>query len=522
MQPKKLQILHLEDSAKDAELVREALITGGMECQIKRVETAGDFESSLKQGGWNLILSDYKLPAFDGITALSMAKKIFPEVPFIMISGTIGEVRTVEALKLGASDFVLKDHLSPRLELAVQKAMDEVLAKKEHAKLEEQMRQAQKMEAVGQLAGGIAHDFNNLLTVINGYSQMRLTSLAADDPVKADLEEILKAGKRAEWLVRQLLAFSRKQIFQPKVINLNDLIQDMDKMFKRLIPENIEFVTLTSPDLWAINVDPDSFHQVLTNLVVNASHAMPQGGKVVIETKNVVLDTNYAERHVVPPGEYLLLAVSDTGTGITDEVKAHLFEPFFTTKEKGKGTGLGLATIYGIIKQSGGYIQVYSELGNGTSFKIYLPRVREQARTWHSSENAGPLPRGTETVLIVEDDEAVRNFGVSVLRQQGYEVLEASSGEQALHLMSELHGKQIHALLTDMVMPGMGGKELADKLKSICPDIRVLFTSGYTENMTIHSGHFKMGEAFLQKPFSPRALTYKIREVLDRQPSDTP
>jgi CheY-like chemotaxis protein len=379
------------------------------------------------------------------------------------------------------------------------------------------VRQAQKMEAVGQLAGGIAHDFNNLLTVINGYSQMRLTNLPADDPAKADLEEILKAGKRAEWLVRQLLVFSRKQIFKPKVINLNDLIQDTDKMLKRLIPENVEFVTLTSPDLWVVRVDPDSFHQVLTNLVVNASQAMPGGGKIVIETKNVVLDTNYTQRHVVPPGEYLLLAVSDTGTGVSDEVKAHLFEPFFTTKEKGKGTGLGLSTVYGIVKQSSGYIQVYSEFGNGASFKIYLPRVREQARPWYSSENAGPLPRGTETVLFVEDDDAVRNFGVSVLRQQDYEVLEASSGEQALHLVGELHGKQIHALLTDMVMPGMGGKELADKLKSLRPDIRVIFASGYTENMAIHSGNFKIGEAFLQKPFSPRALAYKIREVLDQQ-----
>jgi len=519
LQPK-LQILHLEDNAKDAELVRETLLAGGIECQVKRVETAGDFESSLKQGGWNLILSDYKLPAFDGMTALSMAKKISPEVPFIMISGTIGEVLTVEALKLGASDFVLKDHLSPRLELAVRKAMDEALAKKEHAKLEEQMRQAQKMEAVGQLAGGIAHDFNNLLTVINGYSQMRLPSLAADDPVKADLEQILKAGKRAEWLVKQLLAFSRKQIFQPKVINLNDLIQDMDKMFKRLIPENIEFVVLASPDLWAIQVDPDSFHQVLTNLVVNASHAMPQGGKVVIETKNVVLDTNYAERSVVHPGEYLLLAVSDTGTGMTDEVKAHLFEPFFTTKEKGKGTGLGLSTIYGIVKQCGGTIQVYSEVGHGTTFKIYVPRVHAEAQAWFDSENTGPLPRGTETVLIVEDDDAVRAFGAGVLRKQGYEVLEVSGGEQALRLAGE-YRRPIQVLLTDMVMHGMGGKELADKLKTLRPGIRVIMASGYTENISIQSGKLGKDEVFLQKPFSPRALAHKIREVLDRSENVT-
>ena len=288
-------------------------------------------------------------------------------------------------------------------------------------------------------------------------------------------------------------------------------------MFKRLIPVNIEFVVLMSPDIWTVHVDPDAFHQVLTNLVVNAGHAMPQGGKVVIETKNVVLDTNYAQGHEAPPGEYLLLAVSDTGTGMTDEVKAHLFEPFFTTKEKGKGTGLGLSTIYGIVKQSGGYIQVYSELGNGTSFKIYLPRVREQARPWYSSENEGPLPRGTETVLVVEDDDAVRNFGISVLRQQGYQVLEASSGEQALHLAAGLHGQPVHALITDMVMPGIGGKELADRPKPLWPGIRVILASGYTENMSIQSGNLGSDEAFLQKPYSPRALAYKIREVLDRR-----
>jgi len=511
----KLQILHLEDNANDADLIRETLLAGGIECRIKRVETAGDFELSLKQGGWDIILSDYKLPAFDGITALAMAKKMLPDVPFVMVSGTIGEERTVDALRLGAVDFVLKDNLSPRLGLAVRKAMEGVEAKKERAKLEEQMRQAQKMEAIGQLAGSIAHDFNNLLMVINGCSEMGLGKLAADNPMRADLEEILKAGKRAGWLVKQLLVFSRKQIFQPKVINLNDLIQDMDKMFRRLIPENIEFVTLTSPDSWAVKVDPDSFHQVLTNLVVNASHAMPKGGKIVIETKNAVLDSNYAQQHhKAPPGEYLLLAVSDTGTGMSEEVKAHLFEPFFTTKEKGKGTGLGLSTIYGIVKQSGGFIQAYSELGHGTIFKIYLPRVRAEASTWYDSEDSSPLPKGTETIFIVEDDDAVRNFSVTFLRKQGYEILEASSGQQALDMTGESGDTQIHILMTDMIMSGMDGRQLADKLKILRPNIRVLFSSGYTENMTIHLGKLGTGEAFLQKPYSLKVLACKIREVL--------
>ena len=382
--------------------------------------------------------------------------------------------------------------------------------------LEKQVLQSQKMQAVGQLAGGIAHDFNNLLTVINGYSKMMLSQSAPDDPGKADLEEILKAGECAESLVKQLLSFSRQQVFQPKIINLNELILDMGKMFKRLIPENTEVTILTAPDLCAVNIDPGSFHQVVTNLVVNASHAMPEGGKIMLETKNVVLGPEYARNHhEVIPGEYVLLAVSDTGTGMSETVKDHLFEPFFTTKEKGKGTGLGLSTVYGIVKKSDGFIEVYSEMGHGTSFKIYLPRVHAAPQVWYDSESAEPLPKGNETALIVEDEVSVRRFITHVLCELGYEVLEASNGEEALHLAQGYRAGPIHLLITDMVMPQMGGRELADKLKPSYPGIKSIFVSGYTENIAIYSRNLKADESFLQKPFSQRAMAFKVRQMLD-------
>jgi PAS domain S-box-containing protein len=385
----------------------------------------------------------------------------------------------------------------------------------ERQRVEAQMRHAQKMEVVGQLAGGIAHDFNNVLTVISGYSEMRLGSLAPGDPARADFEEILKAGRRASGLVSQLLTFSRRQVFQPKVINLNDLILDMEKMLRRLIVENIEFVVLAAPDLAPVRVDPGYFHQVLSNLVINAAHASPSGGKIVVETKNVTLDGDYARRHAeAKPGDYVMLAVSDTGVGMTEEVKSHLFEPFFTTKEQGKGTGLGLPTVYGIVKQSGGTIEVYSEPGRGTSFKIYLPCVAGKAEAWYGSEKADGMPRGSETVLIVEDEASVRSFAARVLEGQGYAVLEAADGAEALRAARD-GGRKIQVLLTDMVMPQMGGQELAEKLKPLCPGVRVVFMSGYTENASIHAGRLNSGEDFLQKPFSPRALAHKIRQVLD-------
>jgi two-component system cell cycle sensor histidine kinase/response regulator CckA len=390
-------------------------------------------------------------------------------------------------------------------------------AEEEMRALEEQFRQSQKMEAVGRLGGGIAHDFNNLLTIIKGYSQLSLLDLKESDPLWGNIQEIQKATQRATDLTRQLLAFSRRQILDLKVLDMNALLRDLDKMLRRIIGEDIELTTLLAEDLGRVKIDPGQIEQVIFNLAVNARDAMLSGGKLIIETTNVDLDKEYARTHIsVVPGRYVRLSVSDTGFGMSQEVREKVFEPFFTTKDKGKGTGLGLSTVYGIVKQSGGNIWVYSEPGHGTTFKIYLPRVEEELDTLHGQDETNSLPRGSETVLLVEDEPSVRNLAHHLLNQQGYKVLEAANGEEALRVAQEHIGEKIHLLLTDVVMPQMGGEELANQLKILRPDVKVLYTSGYTDNAIVHHGVLEPGTHFLQKPFSPKTLSHKVREVLDR------
>ncbi len=389
-------------------------------------------------------------------------------------------------------------------------------AEEEKLSLQEQLRQSQKMEAIGQLAGGVAHDFNNLLTVIKGYSQLSLLDLKEDAPLRGNIQEIEKATQRATDLTRQLLAFSRRQILDLKVLDLNTLLNDLEKMLRRIIGEDIELVTLLSEDLGKVKVDPSQIEQVIFNLAVNARDAMPAGGRLAIETANVELDEEYAHAHVsVTPGRYVRLSVSDTGVGMTQEVKEKVFEPFFTTKEKGKGTGLGLSMVYGIVKQSGGNIWLYSEPGRGTTLRIYFPRTEEEADALHRREDTEFFPRGSETVLLVEDDTLVRDLANRLLEQQGYRVLAAANGQEALHVAKEHLGETIHLLLADIVMPQMGGKELADWLKISRPNIKVLFTSGYADNAIVHHGVLDPGTHFLQKPFSLKTLSNKVREVLD-------
>jgi len=384
----------------------------------------------------------------------------------------------------------------------------------EQRHLEEQFRQSQKMEAVGQLAGGIAHDFNNLLTAILGNTQLLLRELPPGDSKRGDVEEIRKASERAASLTRQLLAYSRRQMLQPEVLDLNVVVAEMDKMLRRLIGEHIALVAVATPDLGRVRADPNQIEQVIVNLAVNARDAMPDGGKLTIETANVDLDDTFAQAHLGSvPGSYALLAVTDTGAGMDASVRAHLFEPFFTTKEVGKGTGLGLATVYGIVKQSGGYISVYSEPGRGTSFKIYLPRIETPAATPPGPQKGGAA-RGSETVLVVEDEPAVLTLSRRALEAQGYVVLAASDPVAALRVV-ERHGGTIHLLLTDVVMPGFSGRELADRLTAQRPGIRVLFMSGYPGDAVVQHGTLPSGSAFLQKPFSPDGLARKVRDVLD-------
>lgn len=382
--------------------------------------------------------------------------------------------------------------------------------------LEAQFLQAQKMETVGRLAGGVAHDFNNMLTSIAGYADLAMMQLLHSDPLRPDLEEIVRSCERAAGLTRQLLAFSRRQIMEVKVVDLNDILLDMDKMLRRLLGEDIELVTLPGEDLGPVEVDPGQIGQVIANLAINARDAMPGGGKLTIETTNITLDKEYARTHMgVSPGDYVMLAVSDTGVGMNREVKSHLFEPFFTTKERGKGTGLGLATCYGIVKQSRGYIWVYSEPEKGTTVKIYLPRVEGTAEALPKRIEPKHLPRGSETVLLVEDERSVREVCARMLREQGYTVLEAATGEHALRQVHEYTPKGIDLLVTDIVMPHMGGKELADRIRTEYPEIRVLFMSGYTDNAIVHHGVVDRDVAFLQKPFSRAGLARKVRELLE-------
>ena len=386
---------------------------------------------------------------------------------------------------------------------------------KEKALLEEQLRQSQKMEAMGRLAGGIAHDFNNLLTIIKGYSQLFLIDLKKGDPMEKGIEQIQKATQRAGDLIRQLLAFSRRQVMEMRVLDLNSLLSELDKMLRRVIGEDIVLVTLLTEDLGRVKADPGQLGQVLMNLVVNARDAMPSGGKLTIEMANVVLDEEYVRTHIeVPPGRYVVLSVSDTGAGMTPEVRDRIFEPFFTTKEKGKGTGLGLSTVYGIVKQSGGNILVYSEPGKGTTFKIYLPIVDEPLEEWAEMVVEGEIPRGKETILIVEDFEEVRQLARQVLERQGYQVLEAGDGNATL-LVCEKYKGQIHLMMTDVVMPGMSGRELADRIKSSHPEMKVLYTSGYADDTIVHYGVSRDRVNYLQKPFTMEGLARKVREVLD-------
>jgi len=392
----------------------------------------------------------------------------------------------------------------------------------ERLALEERLRQSQKMEAVGRLAGGIAHDFNNLLTIILGYSQILADGLPAGSRLADSTAQIKSAGERAAGITRQLLAFSRKQVLSPRVINLNDIVLNLDSLLRRLIGEDIEVLTVPANDAGMVKADPGQIEQVIMNLALNSRDAMPQGGKLTLETSNATLDETYAREHrPVEPGQYVMLAVSDTGHGMAEETMGRIFEPFYTTKEVGKGTGLGLSMVYGIVKQSGGYIWVYSEPGQGTTFKIYLPRVDQPADQASTEKSPSRVSRGTETILLVEDDPQLRQLSSSVLSHCGYRVLAAATPEEGIAICEANH-HEIRLLVTDVVMPRMNGRQLAERIQKVSPKIRVLYISGYTDNAIVHYGVLDPGLWFLAKPFTLSALVAKVREVLDSAASSAP
>jgi PAS domain S-box-containing protein len=395
-------------------------------------------------------------------------------------------------------------------------------AEEEKAVLQEQLRQSQKVEAIGRLAGGIAHDFNNLLTVIKGYSQLSSFELKEGDPLSVNIDEIQNAAERAASLTRQLLAFSRRQVMEMRVLDLNTLLRDLEKMLRRVIGEDIEMVIQLGENLGRVRADVGQIEQVIMNLAVNAKDAMPSGGKLTIETANVELDESYARSHVdVRHGRYVMFSVSDTGVGMTPEVRERIFEPFFTTKERGKGTGLGLSTTYGIVKQSEGHIWVYSVQGKGTTFKIYLPRVNEPLEEIRKEVLKKELPRGNETILIVEDEEEVRKLAGKILEKQGYRILETFNGDDAL-VACEKRKSPIHLMLADIIMPGMSGSELAKLLIPLYPEIKILYMSGYTDNAIVRHGVLEKGVNYIQKPFTMEGLARKVREVLDKDSDKHP
>ena len=510
-----LRILHLEDDPNDAALVQSTLEASGINCATTCVQDRDDFVAALEHGGIDLILSDFSLPAFDGLSATEIVRARWPELPVILVSGSLGEELAIDSLKSGATDYVLKGRLS-RLVPAVHRAMSEVKARAERERLEMQLIEAQKREVVGQLAGGVAHDFNNILSVIIGYSTLIASDLGPDSPLQKYLGQIQHASDRAVGLTRQLLVFSSQETVESVVLDLNTVVKDLAQMLRRLIDENIEMKMVPGSHIGRIKADSGHVGQVLMNLVVNARDAMPDGGKLTITTSHVTLaGIDALSLPGASPGDYVVLSVGDTGTGMTEEVKARLFKAFFTTKPKGKGTGLGLATCQTIVRQSGGHITVDSEMGIGTTFKVYFPQVEQPLGLVAKPAQTGPLPRGTETLLVVEDDPAVRHLARGVLEAQGYEVLSAANGQDALHVVREHKGAPILLVVTDVIMPLMGGKVMAEWLTTTDPDLKILFTSGYTGDLLAQQGVQEAVVEFLAKPYTPTSLVRKVRELLD-------
>lgn len=639
---KTIRLLIIEDMDDDAFLILRELRKGGFEPDYTIVDTKEDMEKALTAQAWDIIVSDYFLPRFNGLEALETAKKYDPDIPFILVSGAIGEDLAVAAMKAGAHDYMMKDNLK-RLIPAVKRELHDAQVRKAHRKsesdledsknmlqsiidnaaaviylkdtqgdyilinkqyetlfhinneqikgkndydifpenvaavlrendrkvveanramefeevihhngdphtyisvkfpvcdasgvltsvcsictditerkkLEARFQQAQKMEAIGTLTGGIAHDFNNLLAVIIGNTEL-LQEQIQRGHYKADyLDEIKSAGQRAANLVHQLLAFSRRQVIKPKLINFNDILKDLEKMLGRIIGEDILLKIIPDTGLWSVNIDPGQVDQVIMNIAVNARDAMPSGGNLNIQTKNIELKAGHFRDHDVEnlPGPYVMLTISDTGIGMDAETRKRAFEPFFTTKETGKGTGLGLSTVYGIVKQNGGYIWAYSEPGHGTSIKIYLPKGEEDTVEFQRIEPAEGSLEGSETILVVEDDPSLRRLSRKIFEKYGYNVLDAKNGTEALRIARECEGA-IALVLTDVIMPEMNGAELVKHLMRIQPDLKFIYMSGYPENTLSNSGLSNSNFELIEKPFSTDTLVGKVRKVLDKE-----
>jgi signal transduction histidine kinase len=513
-----LRVLIVDDSEDDAELLVLELKRRGFAPSAGRVETAAALNAALSTGRWEIVLSDYNMPGFTGSEALAIVKAHAPDVPFILVSGSIGEEHAVEAMRAGASDFVGKSNLH-RLAPVVERELREAQHRVEQRTMSEalvesrnQFRHVQKLEAVGRLAGGIAHDFNNLLTAILGYADLLLSDLPADDRHRADVEEIRRAGARAADLTRQLLAFSRQQVLDLAVVSLNDVITDTQRLLSRVIGEDVVLERRCEEALWYVKADRTQVVQILMNLAVNARDAMPQGGTLTMTTANVLVEAQGRHNPLVRPGPYAVVEVRDTGEGIPPDVLPRIFEPFFTTKDAGKGTGLGLSTVYGIVKQSEGFIFVDSTPGKGTVFTIYFPQTLERL-VQDARPEVSEGPDGHETILVVDDEPSVRELTARVLRQAGYRVIVASGPEAACQALAD-HDGPLDLLLTDIVLPGGNGRTLAKQLVAARPGLRVLFMSGFTGDVSYLGG--RPDGDLLVKPFSPAALESRVRGALQK------
>ena len=513
-------ILLIEDDPAHAELIGRAFQRAPMDAHIRTVTSLRDARDAIEASSPDIVLTDFRLPDGQGIDLLPEDKERVP-FPLVVMTSHGDEQVAVEAIKAGALDYVAKSPPAfadmPRI---VERALREWGHIVERRRAEEKFAQAQRLESVGRLAAGIAHDFNNLLTAINGSAALIKLELPPDHECVELADNILHSGDRAADLVRQLLAFSRRQVIAPKVVHLGQVVDGLSKMLPRVIGEDVEVEYQVASDLMPVKVDPSQLEQVVLNLAVNARDAMRFGGKLTIRARNVDLSYQAAAAVGLEAGDHVVLSVIDTGTGMTDEIRARIFEPFFTTKEVGKGTGLGLATVFGIVKQSDGGISIESEIGKGTSFLIYLPKAAEGEAGGGEAAVGDGQRQGHETILVVEDDEPVRDLIERALGQQGYTLMVAGDGEAALAMAAQYAGS-IDLLLTDVVLPGMSGRSLGDTLVKVRPEMRILFISGYSEDAIAHHGVLSPGVPLLQKPFTPQVLAGELRAVLD-QPGRLP
>jgi signal transduction histidine kinase len=509
-----LRLLIVEDSEDDAFLLLRELQHGGYEVSHERVDSPAALEAALERQGWELVISDHSMPHFSGTDALGLIRKKGFDMPFIFVSGTLGEETAVAALKDGAQDYLMKGKLQ-RLVPAIQRELREAVARRERKQLEQHVHQLQKFEAIGRLAGGIAHDFNNVLGAILGWAELACNDAPSDSRLQERLQKIRGQAERAAGLTAQLLAFARRQVLQRKRISLNTLVEEGTNLLRRVIGEHIDVQIVAAPDLRTTVADPAQIDQVLMNLCLNARDAMSNGGRLTISTENVELGEEYRRRYAYArPGSYVLLSVADTGTGMDAETIEHIFEPFFTTKEMGKGTGLGLATVYGVVKQHGGIINCESNPGQGTTFHLYLP-ADDGAPEERDAGDDGQARRGTETVLLVEDHDGLRQSAQEMLEALGYRILTACNGAEAVDLFRQ-HADRINVVILDAVMPVLSGPDAHVQISAIQPNARVIYTTGYASETTTLASMREAGVPILQKPYTCKRLSQMIGKVLAR------